>query len=83
MLNAKMFRLESSDGTTLQLGIVEKFKDEHSLLFTWESSLMLTAYILNRRELFSNSSILEIGAGERRAPDDVSTLYINATHPAL
>jgi len=63
MINSKVFRLESSDGTNMQLGIIEQFKNEHSLLFTWESSLMMTAYIMSKRSLFSNTSILEIGAG--------------------
>ena len=64
MINTKVFCLESSDGTSLQLGIIETFKDEDSLLFTWESSLMMSAYIMSNKELFANTNILEIGAGD-------------------
>lgn len=63
MLNTKIFTLESSDGSDINIGIIEKLRDEHTLLFTWESSQMMSAYILNNKQLFANSSVLEIGAG--------------------
>jgi hypothetical protein len=63
MINTKVFRLESSDRTQVQVGIIEQFKNEDSLLFTWESSLMMSAYIMNHKHLFANAHILEIGAG--------------------
>lgn len=62
MINTKVFRLESSDGTSVQIGVIENLNAD-SLLFTWESSLMLAAYVMNHKHVFANTSVLEIGAG--------------------
>ena len=67
MIITKVFRLESSDETSVQVGVIENIQAD-SLLFTWDSSLLLSAYIVSNKHLFDNASILEIGAGSSTAP---------------
>lgn len=63
MINAKIFRMECSDGSKLDLSVVEDLRNEGALLFVWESSLFLAAYIFSHKSLFHQKKVLEIGAG--------------------
>ena len=63
VMNTKVLQLEDSSGGVADLIVLESLVDEDSLVFTWESSLMMSAFIFSNRDMFHDKRVLEIGAG--------------------